>query len=407
MTVTVSEIRLIKEEEGRSTKKRKEEISATVEAAATAATEEEEEDHDHGNDKFDGYHDDDEKRPWPELLPDDIVFSIIKKLPFLDQRNVKFAFPGWSSTINADPYGPFHLMTRYVGPVQMIRVLDPIDRYSYVLTHIGLTHIMLICSTKHGWLLLSRQFWSSFFFYNPFSQALIELPNNEQFFGTICFSTVPTSSQCIVLVEEFKKDHVKIIFCCRGDSKWKELCFPLENNHSFSAENGNSVFYQGKAYQMAENGKLGVFDPTTKSWFVHNNPNAGVSEPQDGINFLVESGNDLFRVWIDELLLYSVCVYKLDHAGHKWKETRSLGGRCFFVSFNPLCIETTEQFRGERDKIYFSGQTILEGSFIYYDVCQARMSYPLGAIVEGSFYENTCWILPNWDRPSPEEQRWF
>ena len=93
----------------------------------------------------------DEKRPWSELLPDDIVFSIIKKLPFLDQRNVKFAFPGWSSTINANPYGPFLLMTTYVDPLK-IRILDPIDRYSYLLMPVGLPHIMLICSTKHGWL---------------------------------------------------------------------------------------------------------------------------------------------------------------------------------------------------------------------------------------------------------------
>ncbi|KAF3336985.1 F-box/kelch-repeat protein [Carex littledalei] len=407
MTVTISEIRLTKEEEGRSTKKRKEEVSATVGAAAAAATEEEKEDHDHGHDKFDGYHDDDEQRPWSELLPDDIVLSIKKKISFLDQRNVKFAFPGWSSVINADPYGPFLLRTWYVDPPQRIRILDPIDRYSYLLMSIGLPDITSICSTKHGWLLLSRQYWRSFFFYNPFSQALIELPpNNEQLFG-ICFSAVPTSSQCIVLVEEFKKDHVKIIFCCRGDSKWKELYFPLENNHSFSVVNGNAVFYQGKAYRIAKDGKLGVFDPSTESWFVHDNPNAGVSEPQDGINFLVESGNDLFRVWIDERLVTSVCVYKLDHSGHTWKETKSLGGRCFFVSFYPFCIESTEQFRGERDKIYFSGQTILAGSFIHYDLCQERVIHPPGAIAEWTFYGNSCWILPNWDRPSPEEQRWF
>ncbi|XP_078169191.1 F-box/kelch-repeat protein At1g57790-like [Carex rostrata] len=330
--------------------------------------------------------DDDEQRSWSDLLPD-IVLPIVKQISFLDRRNAKFAFSEWGPTINSVPNGPFLLS--YVPPLKM-RILDPIDKIRYVLMPDGLPRGLIICSIKHGWLLLCDIFWKSFFFYNPFSQVVIELPSIEQcLIGSYCFSTLPTSSRCIVLVEEFQAYHIRFIFCSRDDGKWKELYFPIED-YIFSPEDGNAVFYQGKAYRMARDGKLGVFDPITESWFVHDNPNAGVSEPLDGINYLVESDNNLFRVWTEQhpqipVIVISVRVYKLDQSGHMWKETRSLGGRCFFVSFNPLSIEIAEDFRGEHDMIYFFGEMTEVGSFFCYDVRYACMNFPEGAPIQTLF----------------------
>ncbi|KAF3330420.1 F-box/kelch-repeat protein [Carex littledalei] len=355
-------------------------------------------DHDHDDD------DDDKQRPWSDLLPE-LVFTIVKQISFLDRRNAKFAFPEWGSTINEASSGPFLLS--YV-PLFEIRILDPIDKIRYVLRPSRLPHEVMFCSIKHGWLLLCDIFWRSFFFYNPFSHVVIELPPNEQsLFGSFCFSTLPTSSQCIVLVEEFKRDHIRFIFCSPGDRKWKELYISQEN--IFSAEDGNAIFYKGKIYLMATEGKLGVFDLTTESWFVHDNPNAGISEPVGGINYLVESDNNLFRVWTKKhpLIHFQVAyvrVYKLDESKHVWKETRSLGGRCFFVSYNPLSIETVEEFRGEQDVIYFAGETTQVGSFSYYDVRHACMNFSEGAYIQHTFYQNSCWVMPKWDCSSPGEE---
>lgn len=182
--------------------------------------------------------------------------------------------------------------------------------------------------------------------------------------------------------------------------------FQLEK-YSFGTVDGNAVFYQGKVYRMAKDWRLGVFDLTTESWIVHGIPNAEALEAYDKINYLVESDNNLYRVWTDQRIATSVRVYKLDHSGHNWEETRSLGGRCFFVSYDPHCIETTEEFRGEQDMIYFAGETNIVGSFIRFDVRQARIIFSEGRPIIGTFFQNSCWILPKLDHLLPGEESWI
>lgn len=117
---------------------------------------------------------DDKQRPWSDLLRD-LVFPIVKKIPFLDRWNAKFAFPGWVSTINATPYGPF-LLSNYAAPL----------RWAFLMQLIKLD--MFSRSIKHGWfmwLLLCDIFQKLFFFYTPFSQVVIELSSNEESFWEI------------------------------------------------------------------------------------------------------------------------------------------------------------------------------------------------------------------------------
>lgn len=143
-TGVILEKRLI-EEERRSNKKIKK--GATLQKE----DEEEKEDGDHCNkDDDDDYHsedgnnddnddvenndnyhaeddnnDNDDERSWSDLLPE-IVFSIVKKISFLDRRNAKLALPGWGSTINTAPCWPV-LFAKDVPPLEM-RILDPIEK---------------------------------------------------------------------------------------------------------------------------------------------------------------------------------------------------------------------------------------------------------------------------------------
>lgn len=114
---------------------------------------------------------------------------------------------------------------------------------------------------------------------------------------------------------------------------------------SFSTEDGNVVFYQGLQGGKRQETRSSVYliQPQNHSLFMTNWQykcrGFRTTGYQDGINYLVESGNNLFRVWTyrllftvwtDWLLPSPVCVYKPDDSRHKWKETSSLSGRCFF-----------------------------------------------------------------------------
>ncbi|KAI3978267.1 hypothetical protein MKX01_003430 [Papaver californicum] len=75
---------------------------------------------------------------------------------------------------------------------------------------------------KGSWLLMS-QGGSNIFFFNPFTREIIQfpdLPHSCTFWG-ICFSTSPTSLDCVVFaIAGWTKFEVEIWFIARGGDCW-------------------------------------------------------------------------------------------------------------------------------------------------------------------------------------------
>ncbi|KAJ4972528.1 hypothetical protein NE237_005702 [Protea cynaroides] len=197
-----------------------------------------------------------------------------------------------------------------------------------------------ICFSKDGWLLLFQSEGSMFLF-NPFTKARIELPDfpHDGGFDAFCFTSTPTSSDCIVFGIHSDSYKVKIFITHVGEESWN--VYHLKNKKrwrvfncinmsvslssiSFYPSQSNPVFYGGLFYCLDEQGKLGYFDPERGRWIYDQ-------------NFLVECDGNLLAV--------------LDQPKMIWKNVKSLGDWMLFLSEN-TCFSTKGVVRGMGNKIY-------------------------------------------------------
>ncbi|KAJ4973476.1 hypothetical protein NE237_006650 [Protea cynaroides] len=130
------------------------------------------------------------------------------------------------------------------------------------------------CFSKDGWLLLF-QGEGSMFFFNLFTKTRIELLDfqHDDGFDAFCFTSTPTSLDCIVFGICSDCYKVKIFITHVGDERW--IVYHLKNKKRWSVFNCikrsvsfNPVFYGGLFYCLDEQEKLGYFDPEVGRWTV-------------------------------------------------------------------------------------------------------------------------------------------
>ncbi|XP_026380778.1 uncharacterized protein LOC113275489 [Papaver somniferum] len=214
--------------------------------------------------------------------------------------------------------------------------------------------------SKGGWLLMSKG--KTLFFYNPFTRSTIELPelsNDHCFkFSGISFSSLPTSSDCVVFgISQLVGNDVLMFFIKRGDDHWTKDSFGcsylLLNRKltEFEVDFNNPVFYRGAFYCLDNNGTLGVSTIEHGiSWEIL----AIVTRPKCEFiykTFLAECEGKLLSVLLGHLGKW-VRIFRLNDTDMVWVEVKHLGRHTLFIS-NTSCISAIAPTGQMENRIYF------------------------------------------------------
>ncbi|XP_058106964.1 F-box/kelch-repeat protein At1g57790-like [Magnolia sinica] len=266
------------------------------------------------------------------------------------------------------------------------KFFDPLNRKNYVSEIPGLSGTVFHHS-KGGWLLVSRND-DSVFFFNPFTQEQIDLPNSIGVFWGISFSSPPTSPDCVVFaVHNINPYHISIKTCCPGDMSWKNYS-DYETTVPFVVVHNNPVFYEGLFHCLGLGGRLGVFNHRENTWNVLDKPEAVQNETCDC--FLTESGGELVMVSVDHLG-DPINTFLLDQSKMVWVEVKSLGEQTLFVGHEASL--SMKAIRGMENKIYFSrirGSCSNEPVFYSMETKNGRVEF-----WKSKVYSNCTWIEPN------------
>ncbi|XP_026450889.1 F-box/kelch-repeat protein At1g57790-like [Papaver somniferum] len=204
-------------------------------------------------------------------LNEDIVGFIANKLHGSDYKHFRSVCKGNRAimpTIKAASYlSPWLVFSRHQD-YTIYNVLNPMynnDNYAINLSDLaGCT----ICFQKGGWLLITRR--ENMFFYNPFTRETVRLPDIDikrgDFYSVVCFSSLPTCSDCIVFVMDEKIETFCINFIRRGESHWSSCIFDKTHIGVKTSVLNTAVFHDGTFFCVNYLGTMDVFSAKDKSW---------------------------------------------------------------------------------------------------------------------------------------------
>ncbi|XP_077235734.1 F-box/kelch-repeat protein At1g57790-like isoform X3 [Tasmannia lanceolata] len=268
---------------------------------------------------------------------------------------------------------------------------NPIGNTSHHRPNVPNLAAATVYCSKDSWLLMSQESRNSnsylrnstFFFFNPFTKCIMQLPNlnDHVSFEDVAVSSSPTSLDCKVLLMSatFLSD-IDIYICCCGDKTW--TYYKLDNNNPwFCASYCNPVFYDEVLYVLGMDGRLAVFNPKRTVWSVLPKPTAEEEVTEDswkeflkegisGFNFLVESNGKLVYVSIGRLGR-SVDVFCLNHPQMMWEKLNTLEDKTLFLSRRTSFSVAIE---GMKNKIIFP-RLCGEDCSLFYSLDDSRF-YP-------------------------------
>lgn len=193
-----------------------------------------------------------------------------------------------------------------------------------------------VCYTKDGWLLLYKDASHCLFFFNPFTQEIINLPRFELTYQIVAFSCAPTSSGCILFtVKHITPTIVAISTSHPGATGWTTVNY--QNRLPFVSSIWNKIVFCNKVfYCLSLTGWLGVFDPLERTWSVLTVPPPSCHE-----NFFAKNwwkGKFMAEHKGDILVIYTCSceypkIFRLDLTNMEWNEMQTLAGVTLFVSF--------------------------------------------------------------------------
>ncbi|XP_026451014.1 F-box/kelch-repeat protein At1g57790-like [Papaver somniferum] len=270
---------------------------------------------------------------------------------------------------------------------------------------------------KGGWLLMSKEDWvtTSLFFYNPFTRETIKLPQLpvEEIYGFsgISFSSLPTSSDCVVFaIEQRGRENceVSLYFIRKGEAFWRFFVFGNADTEKYIPLHNAPVICNGVFYCVDYNGALGILNIEDNSWKVLEKPHQqfGAMYP----SFLVESGGELLLVKLER---YGTLlgIFRLDFNKMEWMRVESLGKHMLFVSYTS-CISAIAPTSHMENKVYFP-RLFLNGEGVVFYSLEAATYSSFGSQhsatdfynTEG-WYANCTWIEPNWVKSTAQELEW-
>ncbi|XP_026449075.1 F-box/kelch-repeat protein At1g57790-like isoform X3 [Papaver somniferum] len=303
-------------------------------------------------------------------------------------------------------------------------VVDPMhDNDKYLMK---LSDQLLVGATIHfskdGWLLVSNG-KKTVFFYNPFTRAMICLPDvpDDYALSGMSFSSVPTSRDCVVIaISNWSAlgGDIEISFLVTEPGKsatgWTIHTFDYgevstEDNimtcmYNFMQCINNPVFYNGAFYCLDYNGMLGVFNREGyASWKILSKSLKQFS----GFNpsYLVECDEKLLLVNLGQNGK-SVDVYTLDGFGDGLAKTGQFGKACvvsYTSSFSAVAPRSCME-----NKIYFS--RLQDEKILYYSLDTCRYHFVGGNQHSTQDFHKTkersncTWIEPRWDLANSNQE---
>ncbi|CAA7022020.1 unnamed protein product [Microthlaspi erraticum] len=152
-------------------------------------------------------------------------------------------------------------------------LFDPLRSQKYEKNVPDLKDHGAVSCSRDGWLLVVTHIYDSppqrMFFFNPFTQERIYLPNRSPFSSGSClaFSAAPTSTSCLVIsFSQLPLGGDFVIATWRpGETVWTvHRYWNLPSRGRWN----KCVFSNGVFYALSLCGYVGVFDPSKESWDV-------------------------------------------------------------------------------------------------------------------------------------------
>ncbi|KAG2715161.1 hypothetical protein I3760_03G064900 [Carya illinoinensis] len=313
-----------------------------------------------------------ECRPWSDL-PIDILDIIARKLDIVDHVSFRAACKNWREIqglplVNA----PWMMGHRWD--------VDENDENVYSLCSFSLltakwNHVTrnkferegfrdlygaAICASKHGWLLLQKSNLS--FFYNPYTNSIIKLPDLNLSFNRTTFSSVPSSPDCFCFAIQSSKDSLKIYIhvCQPSDHKW--TTFELDGIRKAVED---VVYCNGTFYCVFSGGALGGFDLASREWSFLNI----LSIPEASFWSRAHMMESHGQLW---LVCPSNCfeVFKFNWLSQLWVKTHTLGCRALFLGCTSFLVSAEGETSSFADKIYYHSDYVSS----YYSM-ETKQSY--------------------------------
>ncbi|XP_028066144.1 F-box/kelch-repeat protein At1g57790-like [Camellia sinensis] len=303
---------------------------------------------------------DDIMRDWTNL-PSELLSLILSHLFLYDIKRFRNVCKTWQSVTSQQvepspihcPIAHSHWLMFFSGYKMPLNFYNPLyeDIYQMAIP-LELSGAVLRFS-NNGWLLMSRGEYPMFFF-NPFTNAKIDLPDLPEYyyFDTISFSSVPTSSDCTVFgILGLFNDIAWFSSISRGEESWTWAT--VNGNLNFQPSHTNPIFYNEVFYCLGQDCNLGLFNPKEKdsSWTVLDGPKKPHGCDSEHESYLMECDGKLLSVFVGNKGR-GVSVYTLDESEMAWQRVTDLGRKMLFVSHS-TSVSSTKVVEGIENKIYF------------------------------------------------------
>ncbi|KAF8047709.1 hypothetical protein N665_2861s0003, partial [Sinapis alba] len=199
-------------------------------------------------------------------LPSSLVEIIMSRLVLKDNIRASAACKSWLDAavfvrVVENPPWLFYMSKRG----RSLKLVDPLKWKSYTLELPEIAK-STVCYSRDGWLLMHRSITKDFFFFNPFSLELINLPKFKAPYSEIAFSYPPTCDNCVVVALNFKvQQRVTIRTCHPGATEWITSVFPIQYQQFY---NKTKIVYHNDRFYCFNMGRESLFSfhPSSRTW---------------------------------------------------------------------------------------------------------------------------------------------
>ena len=352
-------------------------------------------------------------------LPEELLSLILSLVYFCDYPKFRATCTSWrrvSPPLELTPHYPKHQSPCLLlhGLRRTIEFFNPMYNITYK-TDISELSDITVYSFNHGWFLMGSRGGHNVFFLDPFTNARVEIPNipSNITFDKICFTSSPTSSDCMVIGFEICLGYLKVGIVKRGEENWTIEAFISSKIWlRFHLSDSNPILYNGEYYCLDIAGNLGVLKPesVSDSWCIY--PQRLPRKLRDTFrqSFIVESNGDILSVYVHRGRDQRVCVYKLDFSKMVWERIEDLGNRTLYIS-NTTSFSTNSTIGKMGNKIFFPKFNGKDG--VFYSLVSKRYHTYGDDVCENpreikELKEFVCatWVLPEFASFSGDDLKW-
>ncbi|CAH9134119.1 unnamed protein product [Cuscuta epithymum] len=358
---------------------------------------------------------DDTIRDWANL-PGDLLIQILQHLYLDDVKRFHKVCKSWDALEDPKEHNPLTFPTipsqwlvhKDTYNDTVLKFFHGVYDHSYSVDIPELLSSVLLYS-NNGWLLL-REGIEIIFFFNPFTNERVDLPNKPGWVvwkGAI-FLSEPTATDCMVFgVMSVMGKWVRIYTISRGEGDWEESVFDFDEDDTPMFQSVCSpVFHNGKLYCLGAEGKMGVFDLKGRNWTIHDVSGRPHVDQTDE-SYLLECNGQLMAVFLS-FMGQEICVLALDADKMEWEKVDSLGEFMLLISA-PTSLAVKAVIAGMENKIYFP--RFYDHQIVFY--CLKTCLYKtFGSFSKEDLFEtaeqlNCCWMQPSAARAStPKHLDW-